>query len=50
LEHYQGGEHLEEVIIYFMREDTLPAYQATTPYPILLWQQRCTVSHTDSLG
>jgi hypothetical protein len=47
---HQGEEHLEEVIIYFMREDTLPAYQATTPYPILLWQQRCTVSHTDGLG
>jgi hypothetical protein len=33
---HRGSEQIEEMEIYFMREDTLPAYQTTEPQRILL--------------
>jgi hypothetical protein len=49
-DHHRAEERVEEVAIYFMREDTLPAHQATTPSRILLWRQQCVADRPNDLG
>jgi vitamin K-dependent gamma-carboxylase-like protein len=46
---HRESERLEEAAIYFVREDTLPAYQPTEPQRLLLWQSRCAAARAGRL-